>query len=97
MRSRAGAAAVTNVDTSADALALAERNTALNGLDATKLESVHGDVFHVLRRYRDAAARSTSCAGSAEVRRVEGTGRAAARGYKDINLLAFKLLRPGGC
>jgi 23S rRNA (cytosine1962-C5)-methyltransferase len=93
----AGAARVTNVDTSADALALAERNAALNGLDAAKLENVHGDVFHVLRRYRD-AGRWFDVVVLDPPKFAESKGQVdrAARGYKDINLLAFKLLRPGG-
>lgn len=92
-----GATRVTNVDTSAPALALAQRQLALNGLDESRVENVPGDMFQVLRRYRD--ARRTfdliilDPPKFAEARsQIEG----AARGYKDINLLAFKLLRPGG-
>ena len=92
---QAGARSVVNVDTSAEALALAERNLALNGCDPQ--ETVIGDAFQVLRAYRD------------QHRKFDlvildppkfATSRAqvldASRGYKDINLLALQLLRPGG-
>jgi 23S rRNA (cytosine1962-C5)-methyltransferase len=85
------------VESSAAELSLAQRNAELKELDLSRIENVEGDVFQVLRRYRDARrqfdlivldppkfAESHS--------QIEG----ASRGYKDINLLAFKLLRPGG-
>lgn len=93
----AGARRVTAIDSSAEALQLATRNAELNGIAGDALECVQGDAFQLLRRFRDsgrvfdvivldppkfAAARS----------QLAG----AARGYKDINLLAFKLLRRGG-
>ena len=49
-----GAAHVTRCDSSAEALELARENAALNGLPTDRLEYVDGDVFQVLRRYRDA-------------------------------------------
>ncbi len=88
---------VINVDSSADVLDLGRHNLALNGLEVNEDDFVVGDVFRVLREYRDRGesfdiivldppkfARNAAQIGS------------AARGYKDINLLAFKLLRPGG-
>ncbi len=94
---KGGAAGVTNIDTSAPALELAQRNIELNGLDSAKVENVAGDVFHVLRQYRDRGRQFDLIILDppkfAESRsQIEG----ATRGYKDINLLAFKLLRPGG-
>jgi 23S rRNA (cytosine1962-C5)-methyltransferase len=92
-----GAVSVTNVEASAPALELARRNVELNGLDSSKVENVAGDVFHVLRQYRDRGRQFDLIILDppkfAESRsQIEG----ATRGYKDINLLAFKLLRPGG-
>ncbi len=64
---------------------------------ASQIETIAADVFNVLRRFRD-SRRSFDvivldppkfAAAAAQVER-------AARGYKDINLLALKLLRPGG-
>lgn len=93
----AGAAQVINVDTSAEALRLAERQLALNGFAAAGDEYRNGDVFQVLREYRERDERfdviildPPKFAHSAEqVTR-------ATRGYKDINLLALQLLNPGG-
>lgn len=88
---------VINIDSSADALNLARRNIALNGFAISDDDFVEGDVFQVLRYYRDKGQQfdmiildPPKFAQSA--RQVEG----AARGYKDINLLAFRLLKPGG-
>ncbi len=94
---RGGALRVTNVDTSASALEVARHNIELNGLEGARVDNETGDVFHVLRQYRDARRQFDLIVLDppkfAEARsQVEG----ATRGYKDINLLAFKLLRPGG-
>ncbi len=92
---RAGARSVTNVDTSVDVLALAEENLALNGCPEQEL--VAGDSFQVLRHFRD-EGRSFDLVildppkFAASQAQVQG----AARGYKDVNLLAMQLLRPGG-
>jgi len=88
---------VVNVDTSAEALKLARRNIALNGYALDDDDFVEGDVFSVLRYWREQGRQfdmiildPPKFAHSA--RQVES----AARGYKDINLLAFQLLRQGG-
>jgi 23S rRNA (cytosine1962-C5)-methyltransferase len=92
-----GASSVLSIDSSADALTLGRENMALNLLPAEKAAWLEGDVFYVLRSLRDQAQsydliildppKFASTAAQAE---------RAARGYKDINLLAFKLLKPGG-
>ncbi|MDH4028428.1 MAG: class I SAM-dependent methyltransferase, partial [Nitrospirota bacterium] len=94
---RAGAASVTNIDSSADALGLAGRNVTLNGLDTGKVQNVEGDVFTVMRSYRD-EGRSFDMVILDPPKFAESQAqmKRACRGYKDINLLAFKLLRPGG-
>jgi 23S rRNA (cytosine1962-C5)-methyltransferase len=93
----AGARHVTAVDTSSESLALAERNAALNGFGPERREGIAGDAFHVLRRFRD-ARRSFDLIVLDPPKFAETRGQVprASRGYKDINLLAFKLLRPGG-
>ena len=94
---RAGAEKVTNVDTSAGALDLARRNAEINGVDASNLESVEGDAFAVLRRWRDAGrAFDVIVLDPPKFAESQSQLARASRGYKDINLLAFKLLRPGG-
>jgi 23S rRNA (cytosine1962-C5)-methyltransferase len=90
-----GAKSVTAVDSSADALALARGNAELNQL--AQPEWLEGDVFQLLRRFRD-QARSFDLIVLDPPKFAPTAAHAekAARAYKDINLLAFKLLRPGG-
>ena len=94
---KGGAARVTNVESSSDALTLAMRNVELNGLNAAQVENVAGDVFQVLRQYRDSRREFDLIVldppkFAESLSQIERAGR----GYKDINLLAFKLLRSGG-
>ena len=92
-----GASRVLSVDSSADALALGAENVALNGLPTQQAEWQEGDVFQVLRTLRD-SRRSFDAIVLDPPKFAPTIAQAekAARGYKDINLLAFKLLRPGG-
>jgi len=92
-----GANAVLSIDSSADALALGRENVAINGLSAEKAEWLEGDVFQLLRKLRD-QARSFDMIilDPPKFAATAAQAERAARGYKDINLLAFKLLRPGG-
>lgn len=94
---KGGAVKITNVDSSLDALSLAEKNLLLNSIDSSKYENVVGDVFKYLRKLRDANKHfdiiildPPKFAESAS--QVEKAGR----GYKDINLLAIKLLNTNG-
>lgn len=93
----AGAKSVAHVDLSASALELARANTALNGLDALPTEFLEGNVFDVLRKFRD-ARRTFDLIVLDPPKFVDAKAHvmAACRGYKDINLLGLKLLRPGG-
>ncbi|MBM4165169.1 MAG: 23S rRNA (cytosine(1962)-C(5))-methyltransferase RlmI [Lentisphaerae bacterium] len=93
----ADAARVTHVDLSAPALDLARANTALNGIAADRAEFITGDVFQVLRQFRD-SRRAFDLIVLDPPKFVESKGQvmAGCRGYKDINLLGMKLLRPGG-
>jgi 23S rRNA (cytosine1962-C5)-methyltransferase len=94
----AGAAkSVLSVDASADALALCRQNVALNALPDSRHSILEGDVFQLLRKFRD-EARSFDLIVLDPPKFAPTAAQAekAARGYKDINLLAFKLLRPGG-
>ena len=92
-----GAKSVVSVDSSADALTLAKENIALNDLPADKATFIEGDVFQLLRKFRD-ENRSFDMIILDPPKFAPTTAQAerAARGYKDINLLAFKLLRAGG-
>lgn len=85
-----GAASVENVDISSAAIEMARTNHALNGLDAS---FVVADAFEYVRK-------STSrfdlliCDPPAFAKSRGDIDRAA-RGYKDVNLFAMKLLDPG--
>ena len=94
---KAGARSVVNVESGSAAQELARRNLDLNGLDTAMAEFVEGDVFTVLRRYRD-AGRQFDCVILDPPKFADSRAHVdrACRGYKDINLLAFKLLRPDG-
>jgi len=92
-----GANSVLSVDASADALDLCRENVALNSLPGERHSLLEGDVFVLLRKFRD-EARSFDLIVLDPPKFAPTAAQAekAARGYKDINLLAFKLLRPGG-
>jgi len=92
-----GAKSVLSVDSSADALALCRENVALNSLPVSRHSILEGDVFQLLRKFRD-EARSFDMIilDPPKFAPTAAQAEKAARGYKDINLLAFKLLRPGG-
>ncbi len=94
----AGARAVTNVDASADALALARRNTELTPNPAgAAVDFLVADVFKQLRLYRDQGKSfDLIVLDPPKFADTKAGLMRATRGYKDINLLAMKLLRPGG-
>ncbi|HSR36209.1 MAG TPA: class I SAM-dependent methyltransferase [Desulfurivibrionaceae bacterium] len=92
-----GARLVENIDTSAAALALARQNIALNGFAEERTRSTEGDVFRVLRRYVEEGKRfDVVILDPPKFIESRRHLERASRGYKDINLLAFKLLTPGG-
>ncbi len=92
-----GARSVLAVDSSAEALALASQNLLLNSLAPSSAVFLEGDVFQVLRRLRDEGRSFDMLILDPPKFAPTATYAAkAARGYKDINLLALKLLRPNG-
>lgn len=92
-----GAASCINMDVSAPALDLARRNVELNGLPGGNVEYRAADVFETLREYRT-AGRTFDVIVLDPPKFVESRSQLqkACRGYKDINLSALRLLRPGG-
>ena len=92
-----GAKHVLQMDSSEPALDIAKKNAELNGLDPAASEYLCGDVFKELRRFRD-SRRDFDLIILDPPKFIESRSQldGGARGYKDINLLAFKLLRPGG-
>ena len=92
-----GAKRVTAVESSKDAIQIARENLAANPLDGAKVEFVQADVFAELRRLRDQGASfDLVVLDPPKFAPTAAQAKNAARAYKDINLLAFKLLRPGG-
>lgn len=92
-----GARSVLSIDSSAAALALARENLALNGLDAARAEWREADVFVGLRELRNAGRGfDLVVLDPPKFAPTAAHAERAARAYKDINLLALKLLRPGG-
>jgi 23S rRNA (cytosine1962-C5)-methyltransferase len=90
-----GARSVFALDSSAEALALGQANARLNGLSG--IDWVGGDVFQMLRHLRDARRQfDLIVLDPPKFAPTAAHVAKAARAYKDINLLAFKLLRPGG-
>ncbi len=93
---RAGAESVTAVDISADALAHAKRNAALNGLEE-RVEFLQADVFRLLT---EAAAGPKPwdyiILDPPAFTKSSSTLDSAYRGYREINRRAMQLLPRGG-
>jgi 23S rRNA (cytosine1962-C5)-methyltransferase len=92
-----GAGRITNMDTSAEALRGARENMALNGFSRENDEYIRGDAFEELRTLRD-SARSFDVVilDPPKFAFSRSQLHSATRGYKDINMLGMRLLRPGG-
>jgi len=94
---KAGARFVVNVDTSAEALQGAVENLRRNGFDERRFENIEGDAFQVLRRMRAEGRRFDAVIlDPPKFAYAQAHLPRAARGYKDINLQALHLIRPGG-
>jgi len=90
---------VTGIDVSRAALEVAEKNLELNrgSLGQTAVDWVEADAFGLLRDWSDAGSVYDTIildppAFAKSKRAVEG----AMRGYRELNLRALKMLRPGG-
>src|SRR5882724_10015140 len=85
---------VTGVDSSRSALEVAERNAALNGRE---VEWIEANAFDLLRDYADAGRQyDTIVLDPPAFARSKRNLETAMRGYKELNLRALKMLRPGG-
>jgi 23S rRNA (cytosine1962-C5)-methyltransferase len=92
-----GASNVLAVDSSSDALQIAKENLAANTLDASKVSFGQADVFAYQRLLRDRGRSFDMIVlDPPKFAPTAAQVKNAARAYKDINLMAFKLLRPGG-
>jgi 23S rRNA (cytosine1962-C5)-methyltransferase len=93
-----GAKRVVSIDSSADALALGRANLLLNpALPADRVEWREADAFAELRKLRDRGADfDLVVVDPPKFAPTAAHAERAARAYKDVNLWALKLLRPGG-
>lgn len=92
-----GAERVTSVDSSAPALARASAHVALNGFDAARHEALDADVNQTLREaLKQGRSFDAIVLDPPKFAPTAAHAERAARAYKDINRLAFKLLEPGG-
>ena len=92
-----GAEHVVGIDSSAPALERATANIALNGHDASRHEAIDADVNRSLRAFVEAGRRFDAIVlDPPKLAPTAAHAERAARAYKDINRLAFMLLRPGG-
>ncbi len=91
------AAHVTSIDSSGPALEKAAKNVALNGVDADRTTFIDADVNASLRQYvADGKTFDAIVLDPPKFAPTVAHAERAARAYKDINRLAFKLLEPGG-
>ena len=87
---------VTGVDSSRAALEAAEQNAALNQ-PAQESEWIEGNAFDLLKDYSEAGRQyDTIVLDPPAFARSRKTLDTALRGYKELNLRALKMLRPGG-
>ncbi|MDO6712249.1 class I SAM-dependent methyltransferase [Aliiglaciecola sp. 2_MG-2023] len=94
---KGGANSVVNMDVSENALATAKRNLEINKLDISKASFVKKDVFEALREYRDNGTTFDMIVlDPPKFVDSKASLNRACRGYKDINMLAMKILNPGG-
>lgn len=93
----AGNAQVVNVDSSREALELAERNVKLNNYPADAAEFIQAEVFEYLRDMAEQGEQyDIVILDPPKFAHNKQQVDKAARGYKDINLNAFRVVKPGG-
>lgn len=86
---------VSGIDISSDAISIARRNAELNGI--TNAEFREANVFDALRELEQAGERfDTIVLDPPAFAKNRASVKAAARGYKEINLRALKLLNTDG-
>ena len=93
----AGASQVVSIDSSGEAIAAAKDNLRRNQMGHCSAEWMDADVFQQLRKFRDSRRNfDVIVLDPPKFAPTAAQAESASRGYKDINLLAFKLLNPGG-
>jgi 23S rRNA (cytosine1962-C5)-methyltransferase len=88
---------VTGVDASRSALEVADRNRELNPNLAAQVEWIEADAFELLREYEASGEQyDTIVLDPPAFAKSKRAAEGAMRGYKELNLRAIKMLRPGG-
>jgi 23S rRNA (cytosine1962-C5)-methyltransferase len=88
---------VTGVDASRSALEVADRNRELNPSLAAEVEWIEADAFELLREYEASGEQyDTIVLDPPAFAKSKRAAEGAMRGYKELNLRAMKMLRPGG-
>ncbi|MCG3758914.1 23S rRNA (cytosine(1962)-C(5))-methyltransferase RlmI [Vibrio cincinnatiensis] len=96
---KGGAKRVINADVSQPALDTAKLNATINEFDISKKRAVflNADVFKLLREYRDQGTQfDVVIMDPPKFADSKAQLSGACRGYKDINMLAMQILKPGG-
>lgn len=96
---KGGAKRVINADVSQPALETAKFNAELNEFDISKKRAVflNADVFKLLREYRDQGTKfDVVIMDPPKFVSSKNNLTSGANGYKDINMLAMQILKPGG-
>ncbi|MFD2177533.1 class I SAM-dependent methyltransferase [Veronia pacifica] len=94
---KGNASEVINVDVSQPALDIARQNAEQNGFDLERAQFINADVFKLLREYRDKGETfDVVIMDPPKFAESKSQLTGACRGYKDINMLAMQILKPGG-
>ncbi|GAM59455.1 LSU m5C1962 methyltransferase rlmI [Vibrio ishigakensis] len=94
---KGGAERVINVDVSQPALDIAKQNAELNGFTPKQAVFLNADVFKILREYRDQGTKfDVVIMDPPKMVSSKQNLNSGARGYKDLNMLAIQILKPGG-
>lgn len=94
---KGGASRVINADVSQPALDTARLNAEMNGFRGKQAVFLNADVFKLLREYRDQGTKfDVVIMDPPKFADSKAQLSGACRGYKDINMLAMQILKPGG-
>lgn len=94
---KAGAKSVTLIDSSDDCLKQAKRNIEINDLDLKRAEFIKADVFEQLRLYQQSNHKfDIVILDPPKFAKSRTHLKKALAGYKDINMQAINILKPGG-
>lgn len=94
---KGGASQVVNVDVSQPALDTAKMNAEMNGYPLENAKFLNADVFKLLREYRDRGEQfDVVIMDPPKFAESKSQLVGACRGYKDINMLAMQITKPGG-